>query len=223
MYDKSRARAKPREALQNYGPKSVSDVDLIAILLGTGIVNKSVFVLANEVLEKMEKHRFKVELSDLLRIRGMGRAKATTILAALELSRRLLCPGRQRVAAPQDVLPHLLHFADRKQEHFLSVSLNGAHELVAVHLVSVGLVNKTVVHPREVFAEALTDRATAIIVAHNHPSGRVSPSREDIDVTQRLRKAGDTLGIVVLDHLIFSSSDYYSFLEKGHFDRLRPF
>jgi DNA repair protein RadC len=113
------------------------------------------------------------------------------------------------------VLPLIRHYADRRQEHFLCVSLNGANEIIATRVVSVGLVNKTQVHPREVFADPITDRASAVIVAHNHPSGSLEPSKEDIDITGQLRSAGEILGIRLLDHVIFNSKGYYSFLEKG--------
>ena len=133
----------------------------------------------------------------------------------MELARRYIAPAKVRIAFPVDVLPLISHFADRKQEYFLAVSLNGAHEVIATRVVSIGLVNRTVVHPREVYADPITDRAAAIVVAHNHPSGCVDPSREDRDVTRRLVSAGQTLGIQLLDHVIFSTAGYYSFLEKG--------
>jgi len=105
--------------------------------------------------------------------------------------------------------------ADRKQEHFLCISLNGANEVIATRTISVGLVNKTQVHPREVFADPITDRASAIIIAHNHPTGGLAPSKEDIEITMRLKKAGETLGIKLLDHIIFSHKGHYSFLENN--------
>ena len=107
------------------------------------------------------------------------------------------------------------HYADRKQEHFLCVSLNGSNEVIAVRIISVGLVNKTHVHPREVFADAITDRASAVIVAHNHPSGNVEPSKEDMEITKQLKSAGEILGIKLLDHIIFNRINYFSFLEKS--------
>jgi DNA repair protein RadC len=137
------------------------------------------------------------------------------IAASLEFARRILCPGTHRIRFPADVLPLVRHYADRKQEHFLSLSLNGAHEVAATRVVSVGLVNRALVHPREVFAEALVDRAAAVVVAHNHPSGNVEPSPEDREVTIRLQKAGRTLGIALLDHIVFSQTGYFSFLEQG--------
>ena len=120
----------------------------------------------------------------------MGPAKATLILAALEFARRRIRPEGLKISFPPDILPLIRHFADRKQEHFLCVSLNGANEVIQTRVVSVGLVNKTQVHPREVFADPITDRASAVIVAHNHPAGGTSPSQEDREVTQQLKSAG---------------------------------
>jgi DNA repair protein RadC len=116
---------------------------------------------------------------------------------------------------PTDVLPLVRHYADRKQEHFICISINGANEFITTRVVSVGLVNKTQVHPREVFADPITDRASAIIVAHNHPSGGLLPSQEDLEITKQLTSAGEVLGIKVLDHMIFNDKGYYSLLEKG--------
>jgi DNA repair protein RadC len=143
-----------------------------------------------------------------------GPAKATIILAALEFARRRIRPEGFKIGLSPDVLPLIQHMADRKQEHFLCISLNGAYEVIAVRTVSVGLVNKTQVHPREVFADPITDRATAIIVAHNHPTGNFSPSKDDIAITRQLESAGQTLGIRLLDHIIFGRKGYYSFKEN---------
>jgi len=107
------------------------------------------------------------------------------------------------------------HYADRKQEHFLCASINGANEILNIRVVSIGLIDRTPVHPREVFADVLSDRASAIIVAHNHPSGDLEPSASDVDVTNQLKAAGSVVGITLLDHIIFNRSSYFSFLEAG--------
>ncbi len=120
-----------------------------------------------------------------------------------------------KIRFPADVLPLIRHYADRKQEHFLCVSVNGAREVTHVRVVSIGLVNKSHVHPREVFADVIAERASAVIIAHNHPEGSLNPSEEDIAITESIRDAGKILGINLLDHIIFNRSDYYSFAENN--------
>jgi DNA repair protein RadC len=113
------------------------------------------------------------------------------------------------------LLPHIRHYADRKQEHFLCVSLNGANEVLNIRVISIGLIDRSPVHPREVFADALTDRASAIMVAHNHPSGGLEPSPSDVTITAQLKAAGEMVGVSLLDHVIFNRTGYFSFLEAG--------
>jgi DNA repair protein RadC len=204
-----------RERLAREGPASLSDAELLAALLGTGMKGKSVHKLAEEVLSLLDRSKEVPETEMLSRLAGIGGAKASAVCAALELGRRLYGNRDRRIAAPGDIWPVVSHWADRKQERFICCSLNGAHVLIAARVVSVGLVNRAVVHPREVFADPITDRACAIIVAHNHPSGRLEPSPEDREITRRLKEASDTLGIALLDHLIFSRDGYFSFVEQG--------
>ena len=121
-----------------------------------------------------------------------------------------------KITQPKDVVPFLRRYRKRKQEMFIVISLDGAHQVICTRLVSVGLFNRTVIHPREVFADPITDRAVAVILAHNHPSGNLEPSNEDREVTSRMMQAGEILGISVLDHIILGKgSDYYSYLEAG--------
>lgn len=206
---------KPREKLKLRGVKTLSDQELIAILLGSGIKDIPIMKLAQYVLTFLDQQKGIPRFQELCRVPGIGPAKAMLILAALEFSRRRLCPEGYKISKPGDVVPLLQYYADRKQEYFLAVSLNGANEVLATRIVSVGLVNQTQVHPREVFAEAITDRATAVIIAHNHPSGQLEPSPEDYAVTAHLISSGQILGIDVLDHIIFTKKGYYSFLEHG--------
>ena len=208
-------RELPRERLFAHGPGALSDQELLSILLGTGTRGKDVLQLAAEVLDLNDNLDRSITPVDLLSIRGLGHAKAAVLTAALEFSRRVLCPGKHRIQKPRDILPLISHYAERKQECLLSLSLNGAHEILSIRVVSVGLVNRTVVHPREVFADPLTERAAALIVAHNHPSGSLNPSTEDGEVTTRLKQAGGILGIPMLDHIIFTVDGYFSFLEEG--------
>jgi DNA repair protein RadC len=174
-----------------------------------------VMTVAGRILKVLDADNGKPNLQELQKIEGVGLAKATLIVAALELARRRIRPEGLKITFPTDVLPLINHFADRKQEHFICISVNGANEVITTRVVSVGLVNKTQVHPREVFADPITDRASAIIVAHNHPVSSLTPSKQDIEATQRLKAAGETLGIGLLDHIIFNKKGYYSFLEHG--------
>ena len=206
---------RPRERLATVGSARLSDLELLQAIIGSGNRGRSVTQIASDVLAGVDRLGTEVQFADLLAIPGFGAAKAALICAAFEFTRRTMCPSATRITVPSDILPVVRHYADRKQEHFLCLSLNGAHEVQSVRVVSIGLVNRTIVHPREVFADPLTDRAAAVVVAHNHPSGRVDPSMEDRDVTRRLKQAGDTLGIRLLDHLVFSTKGYYSFLEHG--------
>ena len=177
------AAERPREKLQAKGPEALSDLELLAILLGSGTKGSDVLAVAGRILKVLDGRNEKLGAEELQAIEGVGPAKASLIAAALEFAWRRIRPEGLRISFPPDVLPLIRHFADRKQEHFICVSLNGANEVIAARVVSVGLVNKTQVHPREVFADPITDRASAVIVAHNHPSGSLEPSREDIDIT----------------------------------------
>ncbi len=207
---------RPRERMVSGGAESLSDLELLSILIGSGSKERPVNSIARQLLEVMDKKAI-ISHDDLLNIHGLGMAKTTLICAALELGRRRLPAKKRQISTPGDIFPLISHYAGRMQEHFLSVALNGAHEVLSVNVCSIGLVNRTLVHPREVFVEAVRQRATAILVAHNHPSGNLEPSVEDRDVTRRLRQAGDIIGIKVLDHLVFSEEGYFSMLEGNVF------
>lgn len=207
---------RPRERMVAKGVESLTDQELFAILIGSGTKGRGVTAIARDLMELLDS-KAQVSHAELLQISGLGTAKATLIGAALELGRRRLPPKKRQIVTPSDIYPLIRHYATRMQEHFLSVCLNGAHEVLSINVCSVGLVNRTIVHPREVFGEAIRQRATAIIVAHNHPSGNLQPSGDDQDVTRRLRQAGDLLGIKLLDHLIFSEEGFLSMLEGGVF------
>jgi DNA repair protein RadC len=132
----------------------------------------------------------------------------------LEFGRRKWAVS-QRIRQPADIYSLIRHYADRRQERFICLSLNGAHEVLAIRIVTVGLVNRTIVHPREVFADTILDRAASVIVAHNHPSGDLHPSGEDDEITSRLRAAAEILGLNFLDHLIFSEAAWFSYRQSG--------
>ncbi|MFH1028559.1 MAG: DNA repair protein RadC, partial [Pseudomonadota bacterium] len=192
-----------------------SDQELLAILLGKGTPQIDVMTLAAKVARVMDDKGLDVRVEDLTSFDGVGEAKATLILAAIEFARRRIKPEGVKITTPADILPIVRHFADRKQEHFLSITVNGANEVLNVRVVSIGLVDRTPAHPREVFADVVADRASGLIVAHNHPAGSLEPSDADVKATRQLRQAGEIMGIQLLDHIIFNRSSYFSFLESG--------
>ena len=206
---------RPREKLLRKGAAALSDQELLAVLLGKGTPGMDVMKLAAKLAKVIDEKGLGVQADDLREFDGVGDAKATLVLAALEFARRRIKPEGAKIETPADLLPHVRHYADRKQEHFLCASINGANEILNIRVVSIGLVDRTPVHPREVFAEALSDRASAIVVAHNHPAGGLEPSPADIEVTKQLKAAGVVMGIALLDHIIFNRTGYFSFLEAG--------
>ena len=205
---------RPRERLIQWGPKALSDQELLAIVLRFGIKGKDVNTLAAELLKKLDEIKTIPTVKELCSLSGLGISKSCSVIAMLELGRRYWGFTGIKIKTPQDIFLLVRHYADRKQERFLSVSLSGAHEVIAVRVVTVGLVNRTIVHPREVFADPLSDRCSAICVCHNHPSGELVPSKEDDDVTSSLEASAAVLGIRFLDHIIFSETAYFSYRKE---------
>ena len=209
------AHDRPREKLLARGAQALSDQELLAVLLGSGTTSIDVMTLAEKLTAVVDAKGLNLRAEDLKQFGAVGDAKATLILAGIEFARRRIKPGGLKITTPADVLPLIRHFADRKQEHFLCITINGANEVLNVRVVSIGLLDRTPVHPREVFADAITDRASGIILAHNHPEGGVEPSDADTDTTRRIKQAGEIVGIHLLDHIIFNLTTYFSFLEAG--------
>jgi len=205
---------RPREKLIERGAVALKDHELLAVLIGKGSRRHDAITLAKKMIPIIDEKGEKLSVDDLAKFDGIGNAKAALILAATEFSRRRIRPGGIRLETPADLVPHIRHYVDRKQEHFLCASVDGANEIINIRVVSIGLVDRSHVHPREVFADPLIDRASAVILAHNHPVGALNPSDQDIETTQRLRQAGEIMGITVLDHIIFNRTEYFSFLES---------
>jgi DNA repair protein RadC len=205
---------RPREKLQEKGAEALSDIELLAILLGSGTQKHDVLMVSKKVIKIIDEKGVCLSVKDLMGIEGIGTAKATALTAAFEFVRRRIKPEGLKIKSPADILPIIQHYSDRKQEHFLSISINGANEVMNVRVVTIGLVNQSQAHPREIFSDVLMDRASSLIIAHNHPSGNLQPSKEDIDITHKIFEAGRTLGIKLMDHIIFSKKGYYSFLEN---------
>lgn len=206
---------RPREKLLRKGAAALSDQELLAVLLGKGTTKIDVMALARSVTTVADKKGLGLTVEDLVSLEGMGTTKAMLLVAAIEFARRRIKPEGAKIMTPADLLPHVRNYADRKQEHFLCASINGANELLNIRVVSIGLIDRSPVHPREVFADPLSDRASAVIVAHNHPGGGLEPSPSDIEITAQLKAAGAIVGIDLLDHIIFNRTGYFSFLETG--------
>jgi DNA repair protein RadC len=212
------AHDRPREKIRIKGAGCLSIQDLVAAILGTGGPGNDVRSLSKEIAGMVEERPTAVCFSDLAGLKGVGPAKASQIIAALELGRRLFSRDqslKRKITVPADVLPLVDHLAGKKQEHFICITLSGAHEVLEVRTITVGLLNHSLVHPREVFADAITDRAAAIICVHNHPSGTLEPSSQDLAITRQLAEAGTLLGIRLLDHLIISDNGWLSLKERG--------
>jgi DNA repair protein RadC len=206
---------RPREKLLARGAQSLSDVELLAVLLGCGTKRLGVLELASRVLRETEG-KSSLDLDALRSIHGLGEAKACQVASALELGRRWFRKSRPVIRHASDALPYLQDIRTQKQEHFVCVSLSGANEVIASRVVTVGLLDTNQVHPREVFADPIADRAASVLLAHNHPSGTLEASPEDIALTKRLVQAGQLLGIRVLDHLIVTAEGFLSLKQEGH-------
>jgi DNA repair protein RadC len=202
---------QPREKLSRFGSESLSTSELLALILGRGTKNKSVHLLAKEISDFLETQPRLPSLETLLKIKGLGPAKASQVLAALELSGRFLLSGvKVEVTSPEKVLNVLSFLKNAMQEHFVMISLDSANHIIEVHTLTIGLANQTQIHPREAFVRAIENRAIGVIFAHNHPSGNLKPSMEDLNITKRLSEAGRLLSIPVLDHIIVSVSGFTS-------------
>lgn len=206
---------KPREKLIRRGASALSDTELLAVLIGKGFPGKDVLQVASEIEQRFKENLDKIGFDELVNIEGIGAAKACQILASFELARRYFGKKDVKITFPADVLPFVRDIVDKKQEHFVCITLNGANEVIGNRVITVGLLNVNQVHPREVFSDAIADRAASVILVHNHPSGKTEPSKDDIEITKRLREAGEILGIRVRDHIIASKEGYTSMKEEG--------
>ncbi len=212
---------RPRERLQKFGPEALSAQELLALVIGRGIPKKSVMNIAQELLAKFGniKAISQATIEELSQIKGIGLAKAAQIKACFELGRR------------EDLEPELINFdiknpetvvkairagiKDKAKEHFKLILLNPRNKIIGISTVSVGTLNASLVHPREVFKDAIVHSAASVVLAHNHPSGDPEPSEDDLTITKRLTEAGKILGVEVIDHIIVGKNGFFSFKEKG--------
>jgi DNA repair protein RadC len=215
---------RPREKMHKRGAAALSDAELLALVLRTGdaAAGKSAIELGRELLERFNgslRELAQAELNELQQIKGLGLAKASSIKAAFTLGSRFQTrrlETLERFTAPAQVFEFFHHeLRDNRKELFLALLLDGKNRITRKVQVSEGSLNQSIVHPREVFAPAVRESAAAVIFIHNHPSGDPAPSREDREITRRLKEAGEILGIKVLDHIIIGDGAYYSFVESG--------
>lgn len=202
---------RPREKLIIKGQGALSNLELLQVIIGSGVSGADVTQISRKILKLLEDQHGKVTLEQLTIIKGVSTATAAKLIAALELTSRFSYTGTE-ISTPEDALPLLADIRTKKQEHFVVLTLDGANRLIEKRLISVGTLNVSLVHPREVFADAITDRSASIIVAHNHPSETLEPSEADLGVTRRLAEAGELLGIRLIDHLIVTKNQYVSIM-----------
>ncbi len=215
---------RPRERLLKLGVEALSSQEILALILGRGTKGESVIVTAQKLLSRFGnmKNLAAASIEELTQITGIGLAKAAQIKAAFELSRRLEDTSdelpKTTVKSPQDVIKSVKsQLKSKKKEHFLMLSLDTRNHLIRTHKISIGSLDSSIVHPREVFKEAISDSASSVIFVHNHPSGDPTPSKDDIALTRRLAEVGDIMGIEVLDHIIICDRDHLSMKAKNLF------
>ncbi len=201
----------PREKLEKYGANKLQDFELLAILLGSGIQGLNVLGLSKKVLQKTKKKGLQnITFEDLLKIKGLGKAKALQIIAVLELGNRFTQNEKPEILTAKDIWLLCSDIKDSKKEHFVAFYLDTQSRLIERQIISVGTLDSSLVHPREVFEPAIRIHASSIIIAHNHPFGSLELSVEDKEVTQRLKEAGELLGVEVQDHIIVTSQSFTS-------------
>ena len=212
---------RPRERLRNFGPEALSAQELLALVIGRGIPGKSVMNIAQELLSKFGniKAISQATIEELSQIKGIGFAKAAQIKACFELGKRQDLEPELRdfdIKNPQSVVKAIQSsIKDKAKEHFKLILLNTRNKIIGISTVSIGTLNSNLVHPREVFKDAISHSAASVVFAHNHPSGDPEPSEDDLTITKRLTEAGKILGIEVLDHIIITKNGFFSFKEKG--------
>ncbi|MGI8584392.1 MAG: RadC family protein [Chitinophagaceae bacterium] len=206
---------KPREKLASRGVKALSSHELLMVLIGSGLAGRDVSALATDILKVIELEKENITLDKLTNIQGIGRAKASQILSAFELAKRYLIKEEKKIHNTEDILALVQDIRDKKQEHFITITLTGGSSVIEKREVFKGTINHSLVHPREIFADAIADRAAGIIFVHNHPADDAQPSELDIKLTRQLCDAAKLMGIQVIDHVIVTKHSYYSFQSEG--------
>lgn len=210
--------SKPRERFLKHGVEALSDAELFAIILRTGTINENVIDMSNRLLKEHGLNNlFDCSLKELQKIKGIGPSKAMQILAMSELGKRQSQAKNpiKKITQAKDVFD-LFHdrLKDKKQEEFWVLMLNSQNNIIKEQLVSKGILDSAIIHPREVFKDAIKNSSSKIIILHNHPSGNPEPSREDIEITKKLAKTGNLVNIKLIDHIVLGNPSYFSFLES---------
>ena len=202
----------PREKLRKKGAEALSDIELLQAVIGSGGKNNDYKQIAKNLSAVIRKAgAANLTLDDVLAVKGIGAAKATIVFAALEFwKREFTVQSRPIIDNAEKAAAQVEFIRNMKQEHFILLTLDGARRLIRTHTVSVGTINATLVHPREIFAPAIEDRANSIVIAHNHPSGSLNIGNKDKEVTKRIKDAGELLGIKLDDHIIIAGNSYVS-------------
>ena len=200
---------RPMEKLQARGAEALSDYELLMAIIGSGTQYADVTKLAREVQKLLKEKGSELAYEDLLNVKSLGPAKATNIMAGFELWRRQFeVSERPIIDSPEKAVEQLVDIRDKKQEYFVCLTIDGANRLIAKRIITIGTLTASLVHPREVFAEAISDRAASIIVAHNHPSGSLNASTDDLQLTDRMKDSAELLGIPLLWHVLITSDSY---------------
>lgn len=206
---------RPQEKLIKYGVKRLTNVELLALILRSGTREEGVINLARKILNLSSKSK-ELMLTDLKRIDGVGISKACQVIACFELGKRLFADQTISIFSPSEILHELKDTRQSKKEHFIAFYLDVRNQVIKKETISMGTINASLVHPREVFEPAVRYTAASIILTHNHPSGVSTPSDEDLKLTTRLIKSGELLGIEIIDHIIVAEKEYTSLKEKGY-------
>lgn len=206
---------RPREKMEIKGVHALSNEELLMVILGRGMTGIDVRSLAKTILKEVEKDSENINLEKLESIKGIGLAKASQILASFEFAKRYLVKEGVKIQRTEDVLKLVEDIRNKKQEHFITLTLNGASNLIEIRTVFIGTVTESIIHPREIFADAITDRASGIIFVHNHPLDDPQPSDVDIAITKKLCEVARLIGIEVVDHVIVSKDNFFSFQSEG--------
>ncbi len=209
---------RPRERMLKKGVDALSDAELLAVVLQKGTKKNNVVSLSQKILSKYSLENLQdLGVNQLKSIAGIGEAKALQVLALAEIGKRLNSKRKQKIAVkkPIDVYEHMKeNVKNLKQEHFFVLSLDTKNKIIAEKIIAIGTLNAALLHPREIFKEAIKNSANSVIILHNHPSGDPEPSEEDIKITEDIMKAAELIGINVLDHIIIGDTSYWSYKES---------